>query len=71
MIVFESWHHVECGSNERDMVGLDVDCLCSPQSPVPYEVTGPIPEWGGSSVVACGFGCAHKGVSSGLAVMRW
>ena len=32
MIVFESWQHLECGSNERDMVELEVDCFCSSQS---------------------------------------
>ena len=37
--------------------------------PVPCEVTGSNTEWGDCSAVACGLGCAHKGVSSGLAVM--
>ena len=46
MIVFESCHHVDCGS---DMIELDVDCLLF----FPVEGTGSNPEWGDYSVVAC------------------
>ena len=51
------------------MVELDVDCLLF----FPVEGTGPNPEWGGYSVVACCCVCMHLAVFGGTfgEVMVW